>query len=865
MMLNQGREIVGQLYELKTNKSLTPAQREEGLNDVGKQIAQMVAFIGAIKGISSSLDGLSKMRINSLKVSGDKFKSVEQNVSTPLSPEVNLTITPTYDPARMQQLREIRELEGFSRFGPRLAITYPKKFDGDSPTGAFRETPSKSSASARKQEANREGPVTAVLKKGLAIPREDENWSDLSADIVSDCFRLLESSFQSGERPEKFASQILALQSNSDIIVGLSFLKNAFIMLEVRNPNARGYLHSIASKVQQDTSSPFVAFLAKEPISMFSEVANESSDGGFLNNFGRQIEFQIQLGSTVNIKGTFRGAKFDKISDELAGEFDSSGKLLRVVELPKQSDKLQTGPYLDYVEQTTDLIAGRSIEVDREGKIWRRYRAGSPLQGRAEELLDQIEGYYESHITSSLGPDITDTDTKLMLLSSQQFVLQNNSIESSVIDPLINQVSGNNEGLKQLLMGIRSGELSFEKLKLLKEQDKQMLLIAAVDLADMYLKSAQDGRPTIRARVVSKFFDSHEFFPFSGEDRARQIENFARMHSITLRREIEQQLEISLSDLPTRSQFHLLRYLSVSNKADFERLKSVLRAHPESSMNILYSFLAYAEGESFVEPIFKIAGEAPAEIVKVVFSKYREIAKEVDGLRELVGSVGDEANGALYQRILKTLLNRADSLLVDAANSKDYSGLLNRLERVRGDIFLLGAAYRPLLESGQLKAVEILGVEYVSKSAKELSSEEKKLMSEISRETVNGSYPETTARIVNKDFEQSLEDPSVTFHLMKVKGQIGSFLKTAATGVSEVYLGSFATDPNLQGLGLGFPLFRQVVERLGLQNEIVLNAYPGTPALERYIRDYNFVVIGKKDIGGEEPLVVAKRKRGKEQ
>jgi hypothetical protein len=118
---------------------------------------------------------------------------------------------------------------------------------------------------------------------------------------------------------------------------------------------------------------------------------------------------------------------------------------------------------------------------------------------------------------------------------------------------------------------------------------------------------------------------------------------------------------------------------------------------------------------------------------------------------------------------------------------------------------------------------------------------------------------------VNKDFEQSLEDPSVTFHLMKVKGQIGSFLKTAATGVSEVYLGSFATDPNLQGLGLGFPLFRQVVERLGLQNEIVLNAYPGTPALERYIRDYNFVVIGKKDIGGEEPLVVAKRKRGKEQ
>ena len=121
LLANQGREIVGQLYEIQNNKTLTPAQREEALKQVGLQITQLVAFLGAIQGMSSSLDGIADSRIRSLQLKGSEFKSLEQvndppgqkikYVSELEQPKLDL-LSPQYDFREMSQTLKLY-IDGF--------------------------------------------------------------------------------------------------------------------------------------------------------------------------------------------------------------------------------------------------------------------------------------------------------------------------------------------------------------------------------------------------------------------------------------------------------------------------------------------------------------------------------------------------------------------------------------------------------------------------------------------------------------------------------------------------------------------------------------------------------------------------------
>lgn len=94
-----------------------------------------------------------------------------------------------------------------------------------------------------------------------------------------------------------------------------------------------------------------------------------------------------------------------------------------------------------------------------------------------------------------------------------------------------------------------------------------------------------------------------------------------------VRRKIEDDLGISLTALPLRSQIHLLRFLSDKDVFEWGRIKSIFRRNTEAQPELAISFFVCAEdkeyGNHIIELVEKI--QTQPELIKLVFAAYDQI------------------------------------------------------------------------------------------------------------------------------------------------------------------------------------------------------------------------------------------------
>ncbi len=135
------------------------------------------------------------------------------------------------------------------------------------------------------------------------------------------------------------------------------------------------------------------------------------------------------------------------------------------------------------------------------------------------------------------------------------------------------------------------------------------------------------------------------------------------MHRPAIRRLLEGELNVSLQLLPLATQLHMARFLQTANQATFDRLRRVLRLHPEDAVSILESFFACAEHPQMGMTILALA-EHPASVQ--VLRAYTNLTRGAGAAAEKIATLLRDAGGPVQltkEYFYRQLIVRANRLL----------------------------------------------------------------------------------------------------------------------------------------------------------------------------------------------------------
>jgi predicted GNAT family N-acyltransferase len=306
-----------------------------------------------------------------------------------------------------------------------------------------------------------------------------------------------------------------------------------------------------------------------------------------------------------------------------------------------------------------------------------------------------------------------------------------------------------------------------------------------------------------------------------------------------LRTHIEDDLGISLREIPLRSQIHLLRFLAGQDKEGFGRLRVVLQKHPEISNKIVNSFLAVAEDIQYGESILKLAEGLDKHTAEAVFSKYLEIVSATEQIRQLTEQQSDE--------VVKNLLHKGNELLkswAEMIDTQDPSVILNQLENIKTEILLFASTFKVLSVSEEVKLTDMEGAHFEIKDSSILNDVEKQSMKRIFTENRKG-YPLALLKETLGEFEQALETSGHEFQVLRLNDEIIAFIRFDKLENGNLYAGSLNVRTEVRGSAIGSAMLHATLDKKAEEFDIEAIVYEKNPMLHRYIEDYGFEIVGE--------------------
>jgi hypothetical protein len=340
-----------------------------------------------------------------------------------------------------------------------------------------------------------------------------------------------------------------------------------------------------------------------------------------------------------------------------------------------------------------------------------------------------------------------------------------------------------------------------------------------------------------------------------------------RLHHPMLVKQAEADLNITFKSISLRSQVQLLRFLAENNTESFLRLQKVLLRHKASEYSILESFLAAGENKEFGNTILDLAEKLQPDDAAKVFKRYSQIVELVDGNESKIFARAGiiEPSPKQIQDTRRSLIRKANSLLESSLHEINEGGdpksqtakLTHLLARAEDEVLVTSALYKSIPPAQRADLTLSIS------AASELNSDEITLMQKIGRENSDSTYKSDP--VYREWTKQSLggafTDPSCTYYVLRVKGQIVAFMRSTPTDdPGTLYIGSFNADKFHMDSGLGFDFFSQVVGKLGATHNLEAVAHRDVPALHRYLEEYGFKIVGFSNVG-ETPTSVYKIRR----
>ncbi len=336
--------------------------------------------------------------------------------------------------------------------------------------------------------------------------------------------------------------------------------------------------------------------------------------------------------------------------------------------------------------------------------------------------------------------------------------------------------------------------------------------------------------------------------PFKGEDSEQLTLLLQSLHNPALRNFIETDLGISLAEIPLRSQIHLLRFLSGQNREGFDRLRNVLRAHPELTTKILNSFLACAEDMDYSEPILKLAEMLDTETTEAVFTKYNEITDASEQARKYILQILKDRKVNIDD-VIKNLLHRGNELLKQWAKSLEKTNpadMLTDLARIKTEVQLLASTFLVASEDKDdpVKIDEIKVAQMEVRYSSSLTNEEKGEMERIfinnrknySKDLLDDTLSEFKSALISKDKE---------FQILKLGKDIIAFIRFDQLPNGNLYAGSLNVRPEIKGSAIGSAMLRATLDKKAESHDIEAVAYSKNPMLKHYTGSFGFEIVGE--------------------
>lgn len=327
--------------------------------------------------------------------------------------------------------------------------------------------------------------------------------------------------------------------------------------------------------------------------------------------------------------------------------------------------------------------------------------------------------------------------------------------------------------------------------------------------------------------------------PFTGSQEEQLALLLQHLHQPELRQQIEQDLAVDLTEIPLRSQIHLLRFLASQNHEGFDRLRSVLQSHPETSNKILNSFLAVAQDMQYSESILKLAETLDQKTADAVFSKYEEIAQATELIRELTSEQTNE--------IIKSLLHRGNELLrvwAEAAQKQDSATILQQLEHIKAEILLFASTFKVLSAQEKIELTDLQGASFEIKTSSELLENDRQQMRRVFADNRIG-YSPTLFKETTNEFNEALNTADQEFQILRLNDAIIAFIRFDQLSNGNLYAGSLNVRPEVKGSAIGSAMLRATLDKKAQTNNIEAVVYSQNPMLKHYTSDFGFQNAGE--------------------
>jgi predicted GNAT family N-acyltransferase len=334
------------------------------------------------------------------------------------------------------------------------------------------------------------------------------------------------------------------------------------------------------------------------------------------------------------------------------------------------------------------------------------------------------------------------------------------------------------------------------------------------------------------------------------------------LHQPELRQKIELDLGIQLTEIPLRSQVHLLRFLAGQNREGFDRLRGVLKKNPDNANKILNSFLGYAQNREFGEVLLGFVEQSNSrgqnELLGKALDKYLEITETGNQVRQFLTEryAGKAMDEKLVQTIEQNIIIRANRLLEQAyqtaEDADNMEALLDRISLEQGNAALLAATIRSVVEAGgRLESIKNLAVSEVV--GPQLEVADTKTMGNIyAKNWVHKTTPEYW-QLLHGKFITSTKNPAARFRILRDNDQIIAFCRfmeqTDEQGQRYIHFGAFNVDPAYQSGKIGEDFLAPAIlleKQRGLPVRCETN--PSNPMLKKYL------AMGFREVGRTEEL-----------
>jgi len=408
------------------------------------------------------------------------------------------------------------------------------------------------------------------------------------------------------------------------------------------------------------------------------------------------------------------------------------------------------------------------------------------------------------------------------------------------------------EALRQRYnQALHSGELkSYNERQLWQSQEGRALQEAATKIGSAYpiirprLVAYMEGvESQLTKRLTPAHFESYQAIPhdqdlnpFAGSQEEQLALLLQHLHQPELRQQIEQDLGIDLTEIPLRSQIHLLRFLAGQNHEGFDRLRSTLQSHPEASNKILNSFLAVAEDMQYSESILKLSETLDQKTADAVFSKYLEIVNATEQVRQLTPEQSNE--------VIRNLLHRGNVLLktwAEAANKQDSQVILDQLEHIKAEVLLFASTFKILPPEERAK---LLKTHIEIKDSSDFTEQEKISKLRIFDENRRG-YPPALFKETRSEFQSALDTPGHEFYVLPFDNEDIAFIRLDKLPNGNLYAGSLNVRPEVKGSAIGSAMLRATLDKKAQERNIEAVVYSKNPMLKHYTSDFGFQVVGE--------------------